>query len=494
LEMLFSISDTELSGAATSGERADPADLIPRSHIEDIKAAVSRIENDDLHYDQWLKVGMGCHYESGGTEAGYEIWLEWSEQSPKHDPSQMLAKWASFGCNAGRPVTLGTLKAMGSQTAASLPDRARTQPHLWLRPASELIKGVTPPRWVIKGIFEEKTLGMIHGQPATGKSFITLDIALYIATGRKEWHGHAIRQNGAVAYLAGEGHGGLRRRLAAWADYHKERAEDVRLYVSSSGIDLNAPQGFADACDAIRALPAPPVLVIVDTLHRFLNGDENSAQDARGMIDACGRLQEEFGCSVVLVHHTGVSAEAQERGRGSSAWKGALDWEFSVKSVGAGRISMTNKKSKDSAAPEDVWFKLEDAPISGLFDEEGAPVKSAVIERIPAPVQISPEEQRCAEYVDWVKRAYLLGGEELKGEPYLGRTALLHYLVTHAGLTQATAEAKLRPSRKDGLVKCLSDRRVIEQREGGWAIIDASLLDGLFDTKGVLQDAADSTD
>jgi hypothetical protein len=35
---------------------------------------------------------------------------------------------------------------------------------------------------------------------------------------------------------------------------------------------------------------------------------------------------------------------------------------------------------------------------------------------------------------------------------------------------------------------------VIEQREGGWAIIDASLLDGLFDTKGVLQDAADSTD
>jgi putative DNA primase/helicase len=69
---------------------------------------------------------------------------------------------------------------------------------------------------------------------------------------------------------------------------------------------------------------------VVDTLHRFLDGDENSATDAKTMLDACSALIQEFACSVILIHHTGVSSEAQHRGRGSSAWRGALDIEISV--------------------------------------------------------------------------------------------------------------------------------------------------------------------
>ena len=48
------------------------------------------------------------------------------------------------------------------------------------------------------------------------------------------------------------------------------------------------------------------------------------------MIDACNCIQREFGCAVWLVHHTGVSEEAQHRARGSSAWKGALDNEVNI--------------------------------------------------------------------------------------------------------------------------------------------------------------------
>jgi hypothetical protein len=82
--------------------------------------------------------------------------------------------------------------------------------------------------------------------------------------------------------------------------------------------------------EAIRALPVPPSIIGIDTLHRFLAGDENSAQDAKTMLDACAALMREFNCSIVLVHHTGVSDEAQHRARGSSAWKGALEIEISV--------------------------------------------------------------------------------------------------------------------------------------------------------------------
>ena len=86
----------------------------------------------------------------------------------------------------------------------------------------------------------------------------------------------------------------------------------------------------------------------------FLSGDENSAQDAKSMLDACASLMGDFGCSVLLVHHTGVSEEAQARARGSSAWRGALDIEISVSPAKDDKpITITQRKSKDAemAAP-----------------------------------------------------------------------------------------------------------------------------------------------
>jgi putative DNA primase/helicase len=99
------------------------------------------------------------------------------------------------------------------------------------------------------------------------------------------------------------------------------------------------------------AAPNPPEIIVVDTLHRFLDGDENSAADAKSMLDACAALINEFGASVILVHHTGVNAEAQHRARGSSAWRGALDVEISV--VPGETIEIIQRKSKDAeeAAP-----------------------------------------------------------------------------------------------------------------------------------------------
>jgi RecA-family ATPase len=111
--------------------------------------------------------------------------------------------------------------------------------------------------------------------------------------------------------------------------------------------------------EAIRALPEVPKVIVVDTLHRFLSGDENSAQDAKTMIDACAALMREFGCSIILVHHTGVSDEAQHRARGSSAWKGALEIEISVvPAKGDSPIQIVQRKSKDAEEAKPVYAVL----------------------------------------------------------------------------------------------------------------------------------------
>ena len=58
----------------------------------------------------------------------------------------------------------------------------------------------------------------MHGAPGSGKSFCALDIGLSISAGMP-WHDKATRQ-GSVLYIAGEGVGGLGRRVKAFERYH----------------------------------------------------------------------------------------------------------------------------------------------------------------------------------------------------------------------------------------------------------------------------------
>jgi RecA-family ATPase len=61
---------------------------------------------------------------------------------------------------------------------------------------------------------------MVHGASGSGKTFVVLDWLLHIATGQPEWKGHKVKQGGVV-YLAGEGHNGLKGRMAAWLQHYQ---------------------------------------------------------------------------------------------------------------------------------------------------------------------------------------------------------------------------------------------------------------------------------
>ena len=254
----------------------------------------------------------------------------------------------------------------------------------WLVAADEYCKQPAPISWMIKGWVQDQSLMMVHGPSGGGKTFLALDWLLSIAAGLPEWHGHKIRQQNVV-YLCGEGHHGLRSRIAAWKQRHPT-ADLSRFLISKTGCDLNTPEGYALVVQSIRDIDIEVGIVGVDTLHRFMNGDENSAQDAKTMIDACNGIMKEFTCSTLLVHHTGVSEEAQHRARGSSAWRGALDIEVSVvPSKGDKPIEIVQRKSKDAELSQSVFLKLERQDIDGWFDEDNEPVSSAVLAKADAP-------------------------------------------------------------------------------------------------------------
>lgn len=340
----------------------------------------------------------------------------------------------------------------------------------WLIRADEFSAQPAPISWLVKRWIQDNALVMVHGPSGGGKTFVVLDWCLRIASDIQDWCGHKVRP-GNVVYLAGEGHHGLRGRIAAWKHQHKPTS--INMWLSKHGCDLNTPAGYLKVAEHIRMLPETPKVIVVDTLHRFLSGDENSAQDAKTMLDACANLMQEFGCSVILVHHTGVSEEAQHRARGSSAWRGALDIEISVIPSGPNNpMQLVQRKSKDAEIAKPVFLDLQQVTIPGWYDEDNQAVTSAVVIESAAPAAPAKKDSKIDGFRKvWENAWWASGAEDLGGAPYLTRSALKDKLAAD-GNAERTTRNMVNPSYNDKLIGALLQAGMIEATEHGWIMVD----------------------
>lgn len=247
----------------------------------------------------------------------------------------------------------------------------------WLTAADDFCAKPAPIAWLVKKWIQCNGLAMVFGDSGCGKTFVVLDWVLRIASDVNDWAGQKVR-HGGVVYLAGEGHYGLKARIAGWKQYHK--VEHLNAWVSSSDCELNTTEGLAKTISEIRSLEAGDIsVIVVDTLHRFLVGDENKAVDAKTMLDACSALSRTFDCSVILVHHTGANQDAKGRARGSTAWRGALDNQILVTTSGD-RIKLEQVKNKDGEIAEPVYLEKIPVHLPGWYDDDGEPVSTLILE------------------------------------------------------------------------------------------------------------------
>jgi KaiC/GvpD/RAD55 family RecA-like ATPase len=348
----------------------------------------------------------------------------------------------------------------------------------WLVDGNEFTTKPAPISWYIKNWLQNKSLMMVHGPSGSGKTFLVLDWCLRMAAvemDNRDWCGNRTKDL-PIVYLAGEGHYGLRARVAAWMQNFG--VDKIKFWMSKTGTDLNSSEGLVKVIDNVRALPETPKVIVVDTLHRFLNGDENSAQDAKTMLDACALIMEEFDCTVVLVHHTGVSDEAQHRARGSSAWRGALDIEVSVKpSKNGGPIEVIQRKMKDAEMQGSLFFDLKKVDITGWRDEDNDQVSSVVLESSNKPIKMDKKVSKIEEKRRRFERAWHHShrSRDDQNRPYVPRSALLEFQINELGFTEGTARKELQPS-TGTMIGMLLDADYIEKYERGWSAKSASLI------------------
>lgn len=233
--------------------------------------------------------------------------------------------------------------------------------------------------FVIKGLIPECSFASIYGPSGSFKSFLALDWACHIATG-KDWDGHKVKQ-GAVLYVAGEGGFGVTQRVRAWELHHQVTTIDnlARLPVPVFPADSDNVKDVLEYCQEIKAKTGNAVkLVILDTLARCYGGnDENSSKDMGAFIKGCDTIKQLTGATVLVVHHSGKNAE--NGGRGSSSLPAALDVEYRVKRDGEDQqaLVLTCSKMKDSDQPERKAYDLTSVHIR--TDSDGDDVNSLCV-------------------------------------------------------------------------------------------------------------------
>ena len=253
---------------------------------------------------------------------------------------------------------------------AHLPDLPFLQ---WLHEISD-----AEPDFLIDGLFERNSLCSMFGQPASGKSFIAVDVAASISSGTP-FHGLKVQQ-GDVVVIAGEGNRALKRRFRAWCKHHGIDERLLRVMISKSSIsytDEKVREQLAKELNIAKSRGLKPVLFIVDTLARaFGNADENSNADMGKFIANVDYFNARFDCATLIIHHSGHGEN--QRGRGASALRGALDAEFKCLKQ-ASIISMKCSKMKDFSAPDDLTFNLKTIHLG--YASDGKAISSAVLER-----------------------------------------------------------------------------------------------------------------
>lgn len=197
-----------------------------------------------------------------------------------------------------------------------------------------------PLDFVLPGLLPG-TFGLLIAPGATGKSQLTLDIAVSLALGREA--------------AGGLFTGGTPTRVVVLAGEESDRllAERIRSLLSSSEqTDPNLHKNLVllpmagESCtlladgrptglyDELKKVSEGARLVVVDPLRRMHDGDENNSSDMTRLVIAMEQLAKSTGAAVLGLHHANrastTDTSSQNAARGSSALVDGARWQVNL--------------------------------------------------------------------------------------------------------------------------------------------------------------------
>jgi hypothetical protein len=192
--------------------------------------------------------------------------------------------------------------------------------------AADLGEDKPEPSWLVEGLWSEGAVGILGGEPKCCKSFLALELAVAISSGRPCLGEFAVQRPGPVLLYAAEDTPQIvRTRLSGITAARGARLRDLNIQViTSERLRLDRAEDV-EALDATVAAISPRLLIL-DPFVRLHAIDENSSAEVAVILGNLRLIQRRHGTGVLIVHHAkknGGSARAGQALRGSSefhAW------------------------------------------------------------------------------------------------------------------------------------------------------------------------------
>jgi hypothetical protein len=264
------------------------------------------------------------------------------------------------------------LEALQRLAAGRAPLDTPPAPAIRLRHIADIVAERREPLWLggLHKVLEREVLAVLAGSRNTFKSFIAHHWAMLAAVSGEP-----------VLILSAEG-AGLDRRTDAWMRTHAPALDlpSLKLYAVERALNLNAAATLAALGEAVSAASCKPALAVIDTFSKFAPGlDENdNAAVALYLATVGGWLRETYGCTGLLVAHSGHGDTS--RPRGASTLMANPDAEYIVQRPGATAMTVTvsRERFKDSPALRPLAYRAETVPLERL-DRHGEPVTSLAL-------------------------------------------------------------------------------------------------------------------
>lgn len=183
---------------------------------------------------------------------------------------------------------------------------------------------------LIKGVFRANQKMMLSGASKSGKSFMLIELALCLASGR-QWLGYPC-QECKVLYV----------NLEIAGSSFLKRVDDVSEAIGLDRGDWNLNfkilnlRGFHTTLSQMRGAligmaldeeadtGVPFSAIILDPIYKISNGEENSAKDVGLFCSQLDIIAKETGCAVIFSHHHSKGDQghknAQDRASGSGVF------------------------------------------------------------------------------------------------------------------------------------------------------------------------------
>ncbi len=206
--------------------------------------------------------------------------------------------------------------------------------------------------FVIDGIIRPKTINQLFSPPEHMKSIIAQYMGVCVSNGR-EWLGLKTKKGGVLIIDRENNEDTIKERWTGLRNGLKLHLKKAPMFYLIDSPGILDEKFIAELCTIIQERKI--VFVVMDTLRRLGDFDENSSNDINRIFDKCFKPIVSAGASILFLHH---SDKTGAKYRGSSDLLGLVDTSWSISKTPENVFTINCIKNR-RGVHENIAGKLE---------------------------------------------------------------------------------------------------------------------------------------